>query len=92
MRYSIESARALFIDTATPTKLLAWIAEAGEQGRTRKDITTTFFGGNKKATEITALLDQLLDAERITVEHQRPDSGKGRSVDVYTARTPNPTS
>ncbi|PXY34220.1 hypothetical protein BAY59_01295 [Prauserella coralliicola] len=91
VRYSIDSARALFIDTATPARLVAWIAEAGEQGRTRKDITTKFFGGNKKAAEITALLDQLIDAERITHAVHRREGG-GRGTEVYSARAPdNPT-
>ncbi|WP_019810196.1 DUF3987 domain-containing protein [Saccharomonospora halophila] len=91
VRYCIDSARAVFTDTATPARLAAWIAEAGEHGRTRKDITTGFFGGNKKADDVTAMLDQLIDADRITRHHQRPDSGKGRSIEIYTARTPNTT-
>ncbi|PXY17079.1 hypothetical protein BAY59_36490 [Prauserella coralliicola] len=89
VRYSIDSARALFIDTHTPAKLLAWITEAGEQGRTRKDITRDFFGGNKKAAEITALLDQLIDAERITRTVRRREGG-GRGTEVYSARAPAP--
>lgn len=91
VRYSIASARAIFTDTATPARLATWIAEAGQQGRTKKDITTGFFGGNKKADEVTAMLDQLIDADRITCHHRRPDSGKGRNIEVYTARTPNTT-
>lgn len=85
VRYSIDSARALFLDTATPAKLLAWITEAGPDGRTRKDITKDYFGGNKPADHITALLDQLIDADRIRRENRKPAGGKGRPTEVYIA-------
>lgn len=91
MRYSIATARAVFTDTKTPARLLAWIAEAGEAGRTRKDITTEFFAGNARADHINALLDQLMDAGRITRSNRPPKGGTGRPTAVYTARAPNPT-
>jgi hypothetical protein len=88
VRYSIASARSIFTDTATPTKLAAWIAEAGPTGRTRKEITTDHFAGNKKANEIDALLTQLIDAGRITRSTRPPASGRGRPAEIYTARAP----
>ncbi|MEU3272538.1 DUF3987 domain-containing protein [Saccharomonospora sp. NPDC006951] len=92
VRYSIDSARALFVDTATPAKLLAWITEGGDAGRTRKEISKDFFGGNKPAEQITALLGQLVDAGRIRRERREPASGKGRPTEAYTAvPAPEPT-
>lgn len=91
VRYSIATARAVFTDTATPARLLAWIAEAGTAGRTRKDITTSFFGGNRKTADIAALLDQLIDAGRITRTTRTPEGGRGRPTEIYTASTTNPT-
>ncbi|MGH3517334.1 MAG: DUF3987 domain-containing protein [Haloechinothrix sp.] len=91
VRYSIATARAVFTDTVTPARLLAWIAEAGTAGRTRSDITATFFGGNKKAADITALLEQLADTGRITHKTRPPAGGRGRPIDHYTAQTPTPT-
>jgi hypothetical protein len=88
VRYSIASARAIFTDTATPTRLAAWIAAAGPTGRTRKEITTDHFAGNKKADQIDALLTQLVHADRITKTTRPPASGRGRPAEVYTARTP----
>lgn len=91
VRYSIATARAVFTDTQTPARLLAWITEAGTQGRTRKDITAGFFGGHKKSADITALLDQLIDAGRITrTQRPRADGKPGRPTEIYTARAPNP--
>jgi hypothetical protein len=93
VRYSIASARAIFTDTTTPHRLAAWIIDAGPDGRTRKDITAGFFGGNKKAQEVTALLDQLIDAGRITrTSRPRVDGKPGRGTEVYTARAPAGTS
>ncbi len=89
VRYSIATARAVFTDTQTPARLLAWIAEAGEQGRTRKDVTTGFFAGKKKAADINALLDQLIDTGRITRSSRpRADGRSGRPTEIYTAQTP----
>ncbi|SFJ76485.1 Protein of unknown function [Amycolatopsis sacchari] len=92
VRYAIDSARALFVDTATPARLVAWIAEAGPTGRTKKDITVGFFGGNKKAQEINTLLEPLLAAGTLTrTTVPRADGKGGRGTEVYTARAPDPT-
>ncbi|PXY26741.1 hypothetical protein BAY59_19055 [Prauserella coralliicola] len=91
VRYSIDSARALFVDTSTPAKLAAWIAEAGDTGRTKTEINKGFFGGNKPNGEIAAMLAQLVDAGMITRGSRQSASGKGRPTEVYTARAPNPT-
>lgn len=88
VRYSIDSARALFVDTATPNKLAAYITEAGPTGRTRKEITTDHFAGNKKADQVDALLTQLIHAGRITRTTRPPTGGRGRPAEVYTARDP----
>jgi hypothetical protein len=88
VRYSIDSARALFVDTVTPAKLVAWIVEAGEAGRTKTDITSGLFKG-KPPADLGAVLNQLVDAGRITLAQHRPPSGKGRSIGVYTARAPD---
>lgn len=85
VRYSIDSARALFVDTTTPARLLAWITEAGDHGRTRKEISKDFFGGNKPADQITTMLDQLIHTGRLHREHRKPASGKGRPTEAYTA-------
>src|SRR5699024_8044269 len=66
VRYAINSARAIFTDTATPARLATWIAEAGDTGRTKREITSDFFGGNRKAADIDPILQQLADAGRIT--------------------------
>lgn len=88
VRYSIASARAVFTDTTTPHRLAAWIAEAGPDGRTRKDITTGFFKGKEKADVISTILDQLIQAERITrTTRPRADGRPGRGAEIYTAQT-----
>ncbi|SNR87356.1 Protein of unknown function [Haloechinothrix alba] len=89
VRYSIASARAVFTDTHTPARLAAWIAEAGETGRTRKDITTGFFKGKTPAEDITAMLHQLIEAGHITrTTRPRADGKPGRGAEIYTAREP----
>ncbi|MEV5299038.1 DUF3987 domain-containing protein [Amycolatopsis methanolica] len=92
VRYSIDSARAIFTDTDTPARLIAWIAEAGQTGRTRKEITTGFFGGNTKAQQISAVLDPLVTSG-LLVRSTRPraDGKPGRGTEVYTARAPDRT-
>ena len=90
VRYSIDSARALFVDTATPAKLTAWITEAGETGRTKTDITSGFYKG-KPPADLAAILDQLIHAGRVTLTQRRPPGGKGRTTTVYTARSPDPS-
>ncbi|QWF80463.1 DUF3987 domain-containing protein [Amycolatopsis sp. CA-230715] len=93
VRYSIASARAIFTDTATPARLAAWIAEAGENGRTRTDITRQFFKGRPPAKpELDALLEQLTAADTGGVETRslpRADGRPGKGTTVYTARAPN---
>jgi hypothetical protein len=89
VRYSIATARTVFLDTQRLTRLAAWIAEAGSQGRTRKDITAKFFNGNTRAAEIDDLLSQLLTAGTISRTSKPPASGKGRPTEVYTSRTTN---
>lgn len=89
VRYSIATARAVFTDTQTPARLAAWIAEAGESGRTKREITSEYFAGNKKSEEITALLDQLIQAGNITRSHRERSDGKsGRRAEIYTAPPP----
>lgn len=79
VRYSIDSARALFVDTTTPARLVTWIAEAGPNGRTKRDITAGFFGGHRKAQEINALLEPLPAAGTITrTAIPRSDGKPGR--------------
>lgn len=89
VRYSIASARAIFVDTATPNKLAAWIAEAGPTGRTRKEITVDHFNGHKKAPQIEQLLAELIHTGRITKTTRPPAGGRGRHTEIYTARTPD---
>lgn len=91
VRYSTATARALFTDTTTPTKLAAWITEAGEHGRTREQVRSEYFGRNKPAREITALLDQLSEAGRITrITRPRADGKPGRGTEVFTGTSPPP--
>jgi hypothetical protein len=89
VRYSIASARAIFNADETLNRLANWIADAGAQGRTRKDITTRFFGGHKTTAEINPLLSQLVTSGRITRTNRSPASGRGRPTEVFTA-TPRP--
>jgi hypothetical protein len=89
VRYSIASARAIFVADPTLTRLTAWIAEAGHQGRTREEIRSDFFRRNKTADQINALLGQLADAGRIT-KTTRPAAGGrgGRPTEVYAITAP----
>ncbi|WP_051899197.1 DUF3987 domain-containing protein [Sciscionella sediminilitoris] len=88
VRYSIATARAIFTDTETPRRLAAWIAEAGEAGRTREQIRSEYFQRNKTASEISSLLDQLTNGGFVTVSKRAPASGKGRPIEIFTATTP----
>lgn len=86
VRYSIATARTVFTDTATPRRLLAWIAEAGTEGRTRQQITSGFFGGNKKAAEIDPMLEQLVTTGYLThATRPRADGKPGRGAGVFIA-------
>lgn len=87
VRYSIASARTVFGADPTAARLVAWIGEAGEQGRTRTDITSGFFKG-KPPADVPALLDQLTTAGQLTrTERARP--GGGRATTIYTAQPPD---
>lgn len=91
VRYSIASARAVFTDTATLSKLAAWIGMVGDTGRTRTEITGGYFKGNTPTDQIDHLLDQLVTAGQITVtERGRADGKPGRRSKVYTATRPDP--
>lgn len=90
VRYSIDSARAALGNTREASALLAWITEAGTDGRTKTDITKVLFKGHKTAEEIQPLLDQLTAAGRVTVATIAPPAGKGgRSKQVYIGSTAN---
>lgn len=85
VRYSIDSARAAFSHNAETAKLAAWISAAGTEGRTREQIRSDFYRRNKKADELNALLDSLVQAGRITATKRPPASGRGKPTEVYTA-------
>ncbi|MFE0027069.1 DUF3987 domain-containing protein [Amycolatopsis sp. NPDC059021] len=88
VRYSIASARALFTDTETPARLAAYIAEAGDTGRTRTEINRNHFAG-RPPKDLTAMLTQLVDAGRITTgTRPRADGKPGKPSEVYIARAP----
>lgn len=90
VRYSINSARAVFTDTTLSTRLAAWIADAGTTGRTREEIRKDFFSGNQKASQINGWLDQLTETGAITrAKRPRADGRPGRATEVFTA-TPMP--
>ena len=84
MRYSIASARAIFNADDTLARLANWIGEAGPHGRTRKDITTGFFGGHKTSSDIARLSSSSLTpatssaqpASRLAVAVGRPNSSQ----------------
>jgi hypothetical protein len=85
VRYSVASARSVFTDHPAQARLAAWITDAGPIGRTRKEITTVFFQGHAKATDIQATLDHLGGTGRITRTMRAPEGGRGRPREVYTA-------
>jgi hypothetical protein len=87
VRYSIASARTVFGSDPTTARLVAWIGEAGEQGRTKTDITGGFFKG-KPPAELAALLDQLTDAGQLARTERTSASGKGRKTTVYISAPP----
>lgn len=70
-------------DTGEVDSLVTYIATASDAGRTRTEITSRHFGGNKKAAEITALLAQLVNDGRVREETNR--TGPGRPVTRYYA-------
>lgn len=85
VRYSIASATVVLRPTHDLVKLTAWIAAAGEQGRTRKEVYSDFFHRNKTSDQVGALLDELAAAGRITVTQRAPAGGRGRPAEVYVA-------
>jgi Protein of unknown function (DUF3987) len=86
VRYSIESARAV-LHGNTDAELVAWIAQAGGEGRTKTDITKTAFGGNARRSNrnVDQVLTALVDAGRLSVTKRPPAGGRGKPVTVYTA-------
>lgn len=68
-RYVEDSAAWLFgtssADDGEVARLVAWIAEAGEAGRTRTEIANVFYGKNRKAAEIRPVLAALVQDGRL---------------------------
>ncbi len=87
-RYATNTARILFTNNHQLSRLAAWIAEAGPQGRTRKEITTGFFQGNARSAEIQPLLHELITAGRIEMTLRPRADGRGRPTEVYTQHQP----
>jgi hypothetical protein len=85
VRYSVASASTVLRPGRALVELAAFIADAGDQGRTREEIRSQHFGRNKTSGEITALLDQLTDAGHVTAGQRPPAAGKGRPAQVYRA-------
>ncbi|MGH3903084.1 MAG: DUF3987 domain-containing protein [Pseudonocardiaceae bacterium] len=90
VRYAIASARAVFTNEHTSTKLATWITEAGPEGRTKEQIRSEFFRRNKNAKEVTAVLDELTAAGAIvrTTRPRADGNCAGRPAEVYIATTP----
>lgn len=89
IRYSIDSARAVLRPTGGELdRLAAFIAAAGPEGRTRDQVRTQLYQGNRTAHDITRLLDQLIATGRITTTKRPPTRGRGRPADVFTASPP----
>ena len=86
IRYSLASAAAVLRPGDHLARLAAWIAEAGEQGRTRKEITTDYFK-NRPPKDADDLLTQLTNTGDVTVT-QRERPGGGRRPTIYTAADP----
>ncbi|HET9876259.1 MAG TPA: DUF3987 domain-containing protein, partial [Mycobacterium sp.] len=86
VRYSIDSARAVFTGNTTD-RLVAWIAAAGPAGRTRDEIRRgPALPRTIRAPEIGHYLDQLIEQGRITATTRpRADGRVGRPATVYTA-------
>jgi len=86
VRYSIDSVRAVFSTSDDQRKLLAYLADAGAEGRTKTEITNVCFGKNKDTkTEIEPLLAHLLAAGTVTKDSRAPAGGRGRRAEVYLA-------
>lgn len=85
IRYSLASAAAVLRPVDHLAALAAWLTDAGEQGRTREQVRSDFYGRNKNAAEVSTLLSELVAAGRITVTQRAPAGGRGRPAEVYTA-------
>ncbi|SDY25737.1 Protein of unknown function [Saccharopolyspora shandongensis] len=87
VRYAVASARAVFSgnDTTGP-RLAAWIADAGPEGRTRKEVNAEFFQGKTKAADIDRYIQQLTEKGEITEgERARADGKSGRATRIYVS-------
>jgi Protein of unknown function (DUF3987) len=71
------------IDTGELDALVTYIASAGKAGRTRTDISSDHFKRNRKASEIKAMLAQLVADGRVREKIDK--SGPGRPVTRYFA-------
>jgi hypothetical protein len=86
VRYSIDSARAALTGHDEAAKLLAWIAAAGDAGRTRDELRNDYAGRHKPALDqARELLAQLRESGRVTTAKRPPEGGKGRAAEVFTA-------
>ena len=86
IRYSLASAAAVLqtVDHTALAALAAWLADAGEHGRTKNEMRE-HYARNKSAAERDALLSELIAAGRITVTKRAPAGGRGKPAEVYTA-------
>ncbi|NKE59394.1 DUF3987 domain-containing protein [Lentzea sp. PSKA42] len=86
IRYSIASARAVLSPHTTDTRLIAFIAAAGQEGRTRTEITTDLFK-NKPPKNLGDVLTQLVDNGQLTTGNRPRADGQtsGRRAQVFTA-------
>lgn len=85
VRYSVASASTVLRPGRELAELAAFIAAAGDQGRTREAIRSQHFGRHKTSDQVTALLNQLTTAGHVTVQQRPPATGKGRPAQVYYA-------
>lgn len=92
VRFSRATAQAVLSRSDTDARLVAWLAEAGPDGRTRTEITRDFFRGNTSRDGISpaAVLDRLVAAGLVTVE-KRARAGGGRAAEVFIAVPTNLT-
>ncbi|PKW13916.1 DUF3987 domain-containing protein [Saccharopolyspora spinosa] len=90
VRYAVASARAVF--GRGEGDLLAFIAAAEEQGRTRTEISKSpIFKGQARKEEIDARLQPLIDSGQVTVTDRPRADGRpnGRGAQVYVAAPRN---
>jgi hypothetical protein len=84
VRYSLASARAVLSGGSETARLAAWIADAGPAGRSREEIRRDFFRGNADSKQVTAALEELVAAGRITAATRPNPTGRGRPAAVFT--------